>query len=597
MKAVFLLLLLHIGSAHAKSFQFLYLEASEGNASGGHVAVQLSNVIYHYQYENALIRLFKRDTQAFLADYQLRQNRSLHVADVAVSDATYMLISDFFKQRFFEQTQQLKQLQAVQHDQFLVQALLEKKVGTPIFSATAQAELPQLPGAGLFYTNTDSNEKCNTRQASITVLGKVKQQLENQYGKNFLSQKIIASSHSLRGLKPTMTSFSEHYNDLLNGLLALQVLQNSQALTKNSCFEVNSPSMRLSDADITQARSFQQRLIESAQSLTISNRPDWGYALFVTLARIIVLEQSIQTRQWTFLEDTDETVAAINSEQLMLYAAQQQKQRTMDLRYLHEAIADFKKSATPDEQDYTRLEMAANRHQQWLLSDKSGELRYASDQPLPHKSVPISHFLMTDLPAEQFAIALRQQKPITEHAINNDKQRNAYQLLTKNCVTMLLELINAAVSGKSEALLGGYIDPKTNFIPFQAFDAVLENYKVISNRVLPAYRQQKLTTLYAREVDSWVYARESNIFSSSLYNHNPDDAWFVFFTDDTLWFRPLFGAVNTLAATSQSLLGLLRLPFDDGKEVKIGVRGVLTSLPELAFFNIRKGSYPYRIEP
>nr|WP_143341562.1 hypothetical protein [Crenothrix polyspora] len=109
------------------------------------------------------------------------------------------------------------------------------------------------------------------------------------------------------------------------------------------------------------------------------------------------------------------------------------------------------------------------------------------------------------------------------------------------------------------------------------------NWQVFDLRVFPAYRQQKLTALYIREVDSWVYARESNIFSSSLYNHNPDDAWFVFFTDDTLWFRPLFGAVNTLAATSQSLLGLLRLPFDGGREVKIGVRGVLTSLPELAF--------------
>jgi hypothetical protein len=103
--------------------------------------------------------------------------------------------------------------------------------------------------------------------------------------------------------------------------------------------------------------------------------------------------------------------------------------------------------------------------------------------------------------------------------------------------------------------------------------------------------------MYDREVDSWVYARESNVFSSSLYNHNPDDAWFVFFTDDAVLLRPLFGVINTLAATSQSVFGLVNWPFDGGQEIKIGARGILTSLPEIAFFNIRKGSYPYPISP
>jgi hypothetical protein len=58
----------------------------------------------------------------------------------------------------------------------------------------------------------------------------------------------------------------------------------------------------------------------------------------------------------------------------------------------------------------------------------------------------------------------------------------------------------------------------------------------------------------------------------------------------------LFGAVNVLAASSQSVYGLLSSPFDEGREIKIGLRGVLASLPELVFFNIRKGSYPYPIQ-
>ena len=101
--------------------------------------------------------------------------------------------------------------------------------------------------------------------------------------------------------------------------------------------------------------------------------------------------------------------------------------------------------------------------------------------------------------------------------------------------------------------------------------------------------------MYAKEANALVYVREANIFSSSLYQHNPDDAWFVFFTDDATFLRPFFGAINTLSAASQSLVGLLSWPIDEGRNLKTGARGMVASMPELAFFNIRKGSYPYTL--
>jgi hypothetical protein len=56
---------------------------------------------------------------------------------------------------------------------------------------------------------------------------------------------------------------------------------------------------------------------------------------------------------------------------------------------------------------------------------------------------------------------------------------------------------------------------------------------------------------------------------------------------------PLYGAVNTLAGLSQSVLGLFTLPFDAGKRLHSGATGLIMSLPELAFFNMRKGSFKY----
>ena len=86
--------------------------------------------------------------------------------------------------------------------------------------------------------------------------------------------------------------------------------------------------------------------------------------------------------------------------------------------------------------------------------------------------------------------------------------------------------------------------------------------------------------------------RESNVFSSSLYQWHGRDPAFVFFTDDLLWARPLAGGFNFVAGLAQGMAGLLTLPWDGGENLRMGTKGALISLPELFFFNIRKGSFP-----
>jgi hypothetical protein len=609
-KAVVLVLLLFTANANANLVQFLYIEANEGNSSGGHVALQLGDEIYHYQYENAFIRLFRHNAEAFRVDYQLRQNRTIHVADIAVTDSAYEQISRYFKVQFLAQKQRLEQLQALRQDQALMQALLQLQSGKPTVGSVESNDLPQLPGAGLFYNdaelsaNTAANG-CNTARASSKIMAEAKRQLEVRYGKDFLPDKLILLNQELGKLIPNNASylafphysFSEQYSDLLNGMLALQVLQENRALVNDACFQIQQPYMKLKVAAINQAQAFQQDLMRTVQALLVSNRPDWGYALSVTLARLVVLEQSIQARYWTFLDDTDATKAVIPSQHLKLYTEQLNKQRYSDLQHLQEAVSGLEANSTLPEQDFVNLEMAANRYRQWLESDTTGALRYQSEQPLPSKNAPISLFMFSSLSAGQLKTALHGAEVFAERLTRDDRHQNTYHLIGRNCVTALFQNLNEAVSGQSDQLLGGSIDPAMTLIPFQAFDSVQEAYNVINIRELPAYRRQELAKMYRREVDSWVYARESNIFSSSLYKHNPDDAWFMFFTDDSFLLRPLFGAVNTLAATSQSVFGLLSWPFDGGRDLKIGARGVVTSLPELAFFNIRKGSYPYPIQP
>jgi len=103
--------------------------------------------------------------------------------------------------------------------------------------------------------------------------------------------------------------------------------------------------------------------------------------------------------------------------------------------------------------------------------------------------------------------------------------------------------------------------------------------------------QRQLAKMRRDENPVWVFLRESNVVTSTLYRVQPRDSIFLFFTDDLVVPRPLFGAVNLVTGLAASGVGLTMLPVDGGETLWAGLRGVIFSLPELVFQNIRKGSF------
>jgi hypothetical protein len=110
---------------------------------------------------------------------------------------------------------------------------------------------------------------------------------------------------------------------------------------------------------------------------------------------------------------------------------------------------------------------------------------------------------------------------------------------------------------------------------------------------LPSYRLERVARLEAERGRLGTWLREGNTLTSTIYRRNPDDSFFVFFTDDTVALRPLLGAANLVAAAGASVAGLVTMPLDHGARLRAGLRGALFSLPELAFVNIRKGSFTH----
>jgi hypothetical protein len=173
-----------------------------------------------------------------------------------------------------------------------------------------------------------------------------------------------------------------------------------------------------------------------------------------------------------------------------------------------------------------------------------------------------------------------------------------YHLITSNCVTELVREIKAVFPGEDFVISvnGSEFEPGegTTFIPFRFFDCWVSGTKIRRVSYMPSFRKRRLISMYREENPLMVYLREFNTVTSSIYRTNPVDTSFLIFTDDALIpIHPLLGAVNTAWGILATLTGIVSMPFDRAKRFRQGFWGVMYSLPELCFFNIRKGTFSW----
>jgi len=630
----FIALFLCSAPVSAASFEYLYVEANEGNSSGGHSAIQFGDEIYHYQHhDSGLIRLLRQDKPEFYFLYRFLQNRRIHLSHIEVSDETFNMLKEHFKLQFLAQDQQFKQLNDLHKDRVLLRRLLYKLSADDAFLDADFSVVLQLKGAGLFYAEQEldsqkkdeniRNVKGVQSQSSHTI-EMLRKKIEQHYGQDYLMHrqkqittdiKTLTPSHwsavksilSKENFPPAINSFADTYADYLTGLIAIKVLAEGQPLRPDA-FVVTHDAMTPEEKAVLE-RLRDQQILSLLKSVN-SGRPDWGYALLVNMARFIAVDLSLQLGQWVFIDDFAMDSEWVSADQVAQYAEEMQVQIKDSLNNL---IQTRKALLNPDgltESNYSKLEMSANRYFELLKGRHHKSIRYIGENALPTKSISVPDWIVPELTQQQLKTALKELDNYENKFLQELAEHYRYDLITRNCVTELFRTIDQALlqqnkSGvdpskhdellmrESMKRLGGNISASYNFIPFVSFQSVQEHYKVTTSAVLSSYRGQQLEKLYARNNGLMVSLRESNTFTSTLYTYNPDDAFFVFFTDDNLVLRPIFGLFNTAAGIGQSIFGFLSWPFDFGKNLKSGATGILMSLPELLFFNMRKGSYKY----
>ena len=119
--------------------------------------------------------------------------------------------------------------------------------------------------------------------------------------------------------------------------------------------------------------------------------------------------------------------------------------------------------------------------------------------------------------------------------------------------------------------------------------AVNRAYLVSERSTLPSYRAYWLAQLRKTDGPLRVTLRESNTLTTTLRHPDDRDDVFLFYTDDTVALRPLYGAINASVGAGATVVGLATLPFDGGLLFATAVRSTVFSLPELVFANLRKG--------
>ncbi len=571
----------------AASFNYLYLEANEGTASGGHTALQFADVIYHYQHvDSGFIRLIKQDTASFHHSYRFLQNRPLHFSRVEVSDATLELLKDHFNLLYANQELLFKALDNVQKDRFLLQRLLHEQPANTVL---------QMKGLGLF-------KPAQHDPVAKLTMQRLKSFINKTYGDDFLSQRFEQLNQAIIDLTPSNWSASlttpvytlaEHYQDLQTARYAIQLLQQEPELAADT-IQLSEP---LTPANTKRLENVQQQLQNNILSLLNSKRPDWGYALLINVARLIAVDKSLSLQQWIFIDDFAVDSELVQAEQIPNLSAQVQEAKRS---WIME-----KSSNSLTEIDYSRLEMTANHYVEFSKAEQGLDFRYSGAQALPDKSLPLVIDIVPDLNVTELKQALTDLSHYENRIQQQLVQHNRYDLLTHNCVTELFRSMDGAIlnspalrlanstNTQLEPYLGGHIRADYNFIPWLAFHSVETQLHASDSQVLPSYRSLQLEELAKQPNATLNSLAEISTLTSRWYTFNTNDAWFIFFTDDTVLLRPVLGAVNTATAITQSVLGLFSLPFDDGENLQAGAMGFLMSTPELLFINIRKGSYPY----
>ena len=582
-------------AAGPEAIEFLYIDANTSGSSGGHVAIKLGDTVYHFQNDDGYSRLTRESWLRFRFLYNDVDNRNIHVARVPVRASVAERVRDRLGLLFMVQNRHVDFLHALQQDEYLLEAL---QAGMPV----------SLSGIGFF----------ERRPHESAALSDIRERLAQRLGPVFIAserQRLSRQLAELRyaqvtaetaGLSPDRypaypPTFAERAQDDYARWLGLTAIEQGWPLRDDALTDagrldagdgppasgVEGPGLGGAEGDwLSRYRTSLQAAIEQ---VLVAPYPGSGTALLLSLARYQAVSLSLASGRLRLLD----VLPADRRRRPPLTADDREPLQRL-IAQLQTLIPPLRKAvfALPDadEAAYYRLEVAAAEWREAERGLRYGHVLHLSQGDAPPEGRGYALLPIPPGTPAQLADAHRRAAAFLEHI----KAAYGYQLITRNCVTELARAVNSSFAGQDEtAALGGHLAPGAaqGFVPFRFFELVRQHYRVDRVEELPSYRNRQLQRLSRDGADWSVFLREGNTLTATLYHHQEGDSAFLLFTEHGFLTRPLFGALNFAYATGAATAGLFSAPADQGALLGDGLHGMLFSLPELAFWTIRKGRF------
>jgi hypothetical protein len=598
-----------------RTFEYLYVDANEGGSSGGHVAIRFGEEVYHYQHEApGVLRLHRDGDQSFFHLYHALENRDIQGIRIAVSSEIYRTLRDGFEEQRQIEDAYFDRLASAAEDEALLEHFLQRRLVPRDGEGAAEPPGFPLPAVGFFLPDGADPPPAAEPSPSLDAL---RARVAGARGAGFLRAREALLSQSLAAVEPARSEawsgsvsaevspppsagFARRYRDGLLGLRALEVLERSLPLRRDRLRTGEGPEWGLSPAEREQLARFAVSLEERLTELAASRRPDFGFPLLVGMARLEAFRLSLESGRLFVLDALRDEDAVLPRTALRRNAPLLPTLDAQNRDAFLGARQAFFAAPTLEEAQLGDLESTANR----LLELEEGA-RGARDVRLhPGRMIPAQPARRTDLPEVAAGDTLLRGALVGVRAGKRALEKQlrrvyGYDLITRNCVTELFRTIDRSLARKPTEgggdPLGGHVGVglNLNFIPFVSAASVEGRWHVVGREQWPSHRQDLLRALYQHEEPIAVYLRESNTLTSTLYRRASKDSFFLFFTDDAGVLRPLYGALNFASGIGAASIGLFLAPLDGGEALSAGVRGAVFSLPELAFFNIRKGTFEF----
>jgi len=624
--------------AGTRFISYLYVEGNEGDSSGGHAALRFDEEIFHFQHENfGIIRIRRIDSTAFNHSYAMLGNRTIRESRIAVSEESFVLLRDGFVKLVLIQEAQLDIIQTLRRDVALFELLLKQTHG-----GNRREEVSALPLKGVGYFLSDSPDHLQPSENSAVgnniaeahpskALSNLRNSILTTYGERFIEERITQAIVELRtlGLRAARAHLTEisrdiypklatsaaiSYDNALLALVALEILQSAPELRPGTFRSLDSDQFSITTKEKLHLISFAQQLEGDLVRLVKSSRSDWGFPFIVAMARLASIERSLASGRMVFLDLFPGNVVTQERQtfrgQNTLPNIKNELQQVFMKRR-----EEFFGSMESRESDYAALELVGNQLIEMEYAIASGSApRRISDAPIPSRSAMRSDLVLPDMSEETMKLELAAARAAEKEYAATITRLYRYDLVRRNCVTeiftsmnSIFERLSSATEKAGQAIpkelgreesqnrLGGFVDAEhgLTFIPFISAGEVDACYSVVSRQEWPSYRSAQLSDMKKRESPLLVFLRESNTITSTIYRPAQGDSPFLFFTDDTILFRPLFGVFNLLYGLGNSIIGLVATPVAGPYHLSLGLKGMLFSMPELAFINLRKGSMEY----